>query len=237
MKLRIATWNVLAQAYLGYGDYSHVESNLLNVETRYRRIVEVIAAMDADIIGLQEVDQELSLVLEKFDAYEMSWFKKLGNKPDGCALLVRAGLGKSMVVNHIYHDNTSHVWQKMKIGDVTFYNTHMKWSAATEALRHTGAWQLAEILHDLDEEARAVLLADCNDRPGGPLRKQLDYAKFVNVHGDKPTARVDSKLVALDLLAVRGVNAEPIDIGMKPDDIPSLQCPSDHVPLVAHITL
>lgn len=237
MQLRVATWNVLAQAWLGFGDYSHVEPSLLEKTARYERVVQTLMNLPpADIIGLQEVEPELLVhLVEKLSGfYQIVWSKKTDDDPDGCALLLNTGLGLPSVETRSYADGTGCVAQLTVVAGVPLINTHMKWAPA-DSTDHVGVRQMSRILKWIGGLSRAIILADCNDRAGGPVRALANSAGFVNVYGDTPTARVGLELPALDLLAVRGLNAQPVYTGIKPDNIPSEKCPSDHLPMMAEI--
>lgn len=126
--------------------------------------------------------------------------------------------------------------QTFRVGQVVFANTHIKWTP-THALKHIGVDQTSELLEQLDSEHSAVILADCNDRPNGPVRRLIENAGFINVSGDEPTAIVNQELVALDLLALRGVTTTRITRNYNLADMPNNECPSDHIPLLAEIDI
>lgn len=63
--MRCASFNVLADAYIGYGDYSHVDPELLVPRARLRGIVQLIHHLRADVIGLQEVEEPLVQALDE----------------------------------------------------------------------------------------------------------------------------------------------------------------------------
>ena len=60
MNLRILSWNVLADAYLSYGDYSGADPFLLVRGARTSQILEVATSYGADVIALQEADIALA---------------------------------------------------------------------------------------------------------------------------------------------------------------------------------
>jgi mRNA deadenylase 3'-5' endonuclease subunit Ccr4 len=92
MSFQIATYNVLATAYLGRDDYSAVPAELLDPDRRTRAVVRHVAALDADIVCLQEVEAavfaELRIGLEPL-GYAGHYEWKGGGKPDGCATFYR----------------------------------------------------------------------------------------------------------------------------------------------------
>lgn len=236
-KLRCATFNVLADAYLGYGDYSHVDPALLVPGARLDALVRQVNGPllgGVDIIGLQEADRSLVEAFEDDERWQTLWSPKRRNKPDGCLTLVKNNVEIADYNSFSYSDESGHVFQIVQIGHVAIANTHLKWASADDP-RHIGVSQARELLDILTNQPIAVILADCNDRPGGPVRSLVEGAGFKNVSADKPTAVVNKELVALDLLAVRGLSAHWVDTNYDLNSIPNEACPSDHIPLVADL--
>jgi endonuclease/exonuclease/phosphatase family metal-dependent hydrolase len=232
--MRCATFNVLADAYTGYGDYSHVEPALLLPNARTQGLVQMIDGLEVDVIGLQEAEESLLRALEDTDKWQTFWSPKGRDKPDGCLTLVRPGLEVSGFETYHYSDGSGHIAQTLNIGRVLFANTHTKWAPA-DSPEHIGVAQTKELLEQVGREQPAVIFADCNDRPHGPVRQLIEGAGFTNVCEDEPTAIVNQELVALDLLAVRGVTAKCMTKKYDLASIPSRECPSDHIPVVAEL--
>lgn len=122
------------------------------------------------------------------------------------------------------------------IGGVVFVNTHIKWSEACDP-NHSGIAQTKELLEWLSQEERVVILADCNDRPGGPVRALLEEAGYTNVCGNEPTALINQKPAAIDVIATKGVPARRVKTRFRPKGIPTVDCPSDHIPVMACIKM
>lgn len=227
---RCATWNVLTDHYLGYGDYAHVPQQLLRPGARLPFVLDVIATLKVDIIGIQEADLDLVKALDATREWQVFWSPKNKGKPDGCLTLVKRGIPTSGFWSRFYGDGSDHVTQSVTVGGVEFVNTHIKWPPDTH-----GSTQAEELLEWLGRTKPAAVMTDCNDRPHGPVRTLFEAAGFVNTCGFMPTALVDGKLVALDLLTVRGTRAEHIETSFDPTNIPSINCPSDHIPVVANV--
>jgi len=96
---------------------------------------------------------------------------------------------------------------------------------------------MQQLLNKLEDCGSAVILVDCNDKPNGPVQQLVRDAGFTSLSADRPTAFVDQEPVAIDLIAVRGVEARFCETNYSPDSIPSESCPSDHVPILAEIKL
>ncbi len=234
--MKCVTFNVLADAYTGYGDYSHVDPELLLPNARTQGLVRLIDNLQADVIGLQEVEEPLLRAFDETEKWQTFWTPKGRSKPDGCLTLVRQGLEVADFNAHEYSDGSGHIAQTLSIGQVVFVNTHIKWAPA-DSIDHIGAGQTKELLEQVGPERRAVIFADCNDRPQGPVRQLIEKAGFNNVCEDEPTAIVNQELVALDLLAVRGINASCMTRKYDLTSIPNSDCPSDHIPVVVELGL
>lgn len=234
LNMRCASFNVLADAYIGYGDYSHVEASLLASGARIRGIVDLVNRFDADIVGLQEAELPLLDAFKLDGHWQVFWSPKGHDKPDGCLTLVREGINVSDFDTYSYSDNSGHIAQRLGIGKIAFANTHIKW-APIDTPSHIGVQQAKELVDFIGADGPAVIFADCNDQPGGPVRQLIEAAGFTNTVNNEPTAIVDQKLVALDLLSVRGLTAHAIKTGIDVSSIPSDECPSDHVPLLAEL--
>ncbi len=233
--MRVATFNVLADAYTSYGDYSHVDPELMTSGARLGHIVRLVEALDVDVIGLQEVEAPLRDRFERDSKWQLFWTPKTHNKPDGCLTLVKKGIEVGGFESHAYTDNSTHVMQIVHIGKTAFANTHIKW-APDDSPIHAGVSQTAELLARLGgHDDPAVIFADCNDRPGGPVRRLVRDAGFTNITEAEPTAIVNQQLVALDLLASRRLDTERVVYEFDIAAIPNTECASDHIPLVATI--
>lgn len=234
MKLRCASFNVLADAYLGYGDYSHVDPSLLEPGARTAHILRVVENLSADVIGLQEAEMPLLEAIGATRKWRMLWSPKENGEPDGCLTLLRQGVYVEDFTTLAYPDNSGHIMQFMVIEGVPFSNTHIKWAPADDPY-HAGIAQVKTLLKQLDTKDRAVILADCNDRPSGPVRALLANAGFANVDSSEPTAYINQELAALDIITTRGVRTKRIKLAFNPERIPSVHCPSDHIPVMAYI--
>lgn len=232
MQLRCATFNVLADAYLGYGDYSHVPAKLLRPGARIPYLMRLIESLNADVICLQEAEITLAEPLDRLGRWQLFWSQKRRNKPDGCLMLFRVDLKARLFETLVYSDGSGHVAQMCEIGGTRFVNTHIKW-APPGSPNHVGEAQARELLAWIGPSQPAVVSADCNDPAGGRVRGLFEAAGFVNLSGDQPTALVTRGPQALDLLAVRGVSGVQIRTSFRPEDIPNEICPSDHIPMMA----
>ena len=232
--MRLATFNVLADAYTSYGDYSHATPELMQPGARLEYLSHQINHLGVDVIGLQEADRSLVEVFEDDKDWQSFWTPKGRNKPDGCLTLVKSTLEVADHESYLYDDGSGHVFQLTRVGGVAIANTHIKW-APEDDRNHIGVGQTKELLAALDDQQAAVILADCNGRPGGRVQTMVEEAGFTSLSGERPTAIVNGELVAIDLLAIKGLKGilAPTDYNL--NAIPNEFCASDHIPLVAEV--
>lgn len=226
--MKVTSFNVLADAYLKNGDYSRVEPELLRPGARNRSLVRLIQNLDSDILGLQEVEQPLVDELVDTSKWQAFYTQKT-SKPDGCLTLVKNEIPIDNQAGYAYEDGSGHVYQITQIGKIAIANTHIKWAPA-DAPSHVGLGQMSELLRRLGDRP-AVILGDCNDRPGGPIRQLLAKSGFTDANESLMTAIVDGELAALDLTSTRDVKATSAGEHLNPRTIPNHNCPSDHIPI------
>lgn len=171
--MKYATFNVLADAYTSYGDYSHANPELMKPGARLTHLSHQINNLGTDVVGLQEADRSLVEVFEEDENWQSFWTPKGHNKPDGCLTLVKRGVEVADHESYRYDDESGHVFQVTHIGEVALANTHIKW-APEDARHHIGVRQTQELLAALDGHQPTVILADCNGRPGGRVQTWLN---------------------------------------------------------------
>lgn len=232
--MRLATFNVLADAYTSYGDYSHVTPELMQPGARLEHLSHQINQLGVDLIGLQEADRSLVEFFEDDKNWQSFWTPKGRNKPDGCLTLVKSNLEVADHESHLYNDESGHVFQLTRVGGIAIANTHIKW-APEDDHNHIGVSQTQELLSALKDHETATILADCNGRPGGRVQTMVEEAGFTSLSGERPTAIVNGELVAIDLLAIKGLKGMLVPTNYNLHAIPNEFCASDHIPLVAEV--
>jgi len=138
--MRCATFNVLADAYTGYADYSHIDPELLLPQARAQGIVRLVNELGVDVVGLQEAEEPLVETFRQAGNWQALWSSKGRGKPDGCLTLVRHGIEIQRFDTHPYSDSSGHIMQLVRIGHVVFANTHIKWAPA-DSPEHIGVAQ------------------------------------------------------------------------------------------------
>ena len=233
--MRLATFNVLADAYTSYGDYSHATPELMQPGARLEHLSHQINHLGVDVIGIQEADRSLVEVFEDDKNWQSFWTPKGRNKPDGCLTLVKSNLKVAEHESHLYDDESGHVFQLTRVGGIAIANTHIKW-APEDDRTHIGVSQTKELLAALNDQQSAAILADCNGRPGGRVQTIVGEAGFTSLSDERPTAIVNGEVVAIDLLAIKGLKGILVPTDYDLHAIPNELCASDHIPLVAEVS-
>ena len=214
---------------------SHADPELMQPGARLEYLRDQINGLDADIVGLQEADKSLAEVFEGSSKRRSFWAPKGLNKPDGCRTLVKSNIEVAEHESHLYDDRSGYVFQLTRIGRLAIANTHIKWAPEDDP-NHIGVSQTQELLSALNVYKAAVILADCNGRPGGRVQTMVEEAGFTSLSGERQTAIVNGELVAIDLLAIKGLKGMLVPNNYDLHAIPNEICASDHAPVIAEVT-
>lgn len=232
--IRVASYNILADAYLRREYYPFTPEAVLDPDRRRKAVVERAAGLDADVLCLQEVD---AAAFQAFSARlgEGRLLRKTGGKPDGCAIFAK---GRRVEWReHAYSDGTGHVALAAVAEGIGVATTHLRWDAEGRLAES----QLAELLDRWVRPGEAwVVCGDFNAEPGSAaLRMALGrgmrdaYASGFTCNANRNARRIDF------LLHTAGLRAEPAPLdpidGETP--LPSEREPSDHLPISARFTL
>lgn len=92
LRLRVATWNCLADSYVHPKTFHYVDRSVLAWVARAPRVVAELARMRADVLLLQEVDRVEEAVgpFLRGAGYEWVFVRRPGAKRDGCLVAWRA---------------------------------------------------------------------------------------------------------------------------------------------------
>ncbi|MFN8609330.1 MAG: endonuclease/exonuclease/phosphatase family protein [Vulcanimicrobiota bacterium] len=227
--MRLVSYNVLANAYVRPDFYRECAAEALQPGARRARLVERIRALRADILCLQEAEADLIAEL----GLPGRFFKKSGDRPDGCAILTDLQGSWSQ---HHYSDGSGHGLLILNLPGLTVATTHIKWDPP-QARPGYGLGQIQEALGRLN--GPAILCGDFNCECSDPiLLKCLEaglsdaFAEVAPNHtfvkAGQPR-RIDFVLHSYEL----PVHALP----MKPvrGFLPDLEEPSDHLPLIVEL--
>jgi mRNA deadenylase 3'-5' endonuclease subunit Ccr4 len=259
MAFEVVTYNVLATAYLGRGDYSAVPPELLDPDRRVPALVRHVAGLDSDVLCLQEVEADVFGALREgleplgyAGVYE--W--KSGGKPDGCATFYRTtvfAFEKSVRLE--YRDEEkgagkhsgfvalmvalTHAGRTLGVA-----NTHLRWdrpgTSRRDQVGHRQAVELIEACRRFEPPRDGwVVCGDFNRGPESEVAATFREAGFALAHAGRPHARsaVTNRRASLidhlfytASLAATPLDPPPVSDGMV---LPSEEQPSDHLALAA----
>lgn len=248
--MRVASYNVLASAYIRPEYYPDVDEEVLDPTTRHSAVVQRVLGLSADVYCLQEVDAEILASLKEWlPGYTCRYLPKRRGRPDGCATLIH---GVQVLNWHelIYSDRSGHVALILEadLGGrrLALANTHIKWDPSATPLgeRH-GYLQTLDLLEklctlDCDEW---ILCGDFNVSPRDELVRCLREAGLNEAFDGLErayTCVIKGRARKIDyLFHSAGLEASPEALPRVDDatTLPSLAEPSDHLPLVASFQL
>jgi mRNA deadenylase 3'-5' endonuclease subunit Ccr4 len=233
MGFSVATWNILAQAYLHADRYPHCEADCLAAEPRRRLLLEALVALDVDVLLLQEVELDVHHAI----ARRLGWsgvYAGRRNRPDGASVLTRLPTRGHDVLRYQAPGSQDQVALIVELPEAVVVSTHLQWQPdGTRAERHAGRLQLIELLDRVD--ARPWLIAgDLNATPDSEMLKEA-FAHGFEDSSRGATCNIGRTLRKLDYLLAKGLRARPRPARVIDADtpLPSQTEPSDHLPLVA----
>lgn len=263
MAFKVASYNILADAYLRRGWYPRVPPELLARQRRRQALLERVAGLDADVLCLQEVEKgalaDLRARLSPL-GYAVCHGRKGAGKPDGCATLVR-GLAVREVRRLAFSDgegrggHSGHIALLVTVEQegraVCIVNTHVRWDPpGTPPGQGFAPRQLGELLAQRPRGDGGawpagldwILCGDLNLTPESPVLDLLRQEGLRDSHGAPrpPTCYVGGRAVSIDYLwHSPGLRAAPLEPPLIDDDtpLPSPSEPSDHLPICARFSL
>ena len=251
---KLATWNVLATSYIQPKFYPDTPSHVLDPAWRIPAVVRRAGELCVDILCLQEVERAvfsaLASGLEPL-GYSGTLALKDGGKPDGCATFFRTNCC-ALLKEHrlVYADGTGHIAQVLKLDvsgrQLVLVNTHLKWDPPqTPPERQLGLRQAQLALGALRQEASSiqVICGDFNATPDSHLVEflmdsGLDYTHRLCSNVFTCNSNRQPKLI--DYVFFQGpvrTQPEPLLQIDEQTALPSLDQPSDHLPLLAGFTI
>jgi mRNA deadenylase 3'-5' endonuclease subunit Ccr4 len=257
MVFTLGSWNILATAYIRAAWYPNTPSEVLAPGWRVPAVVQHALTLNADILCLQEVEPAAFEALHEGMAargYDGELAMKDG-RPDGCATFYRRELF-SMVESRrlVYADGldggpaSGHIALKSVLTAggkrLAVLNTHLKWDPPGTTHDHQwGYRQVRQAIEALDADVEVtpaqVLCGDLNVSSETDVIRALRAAGFDYAHRLLPgiyTCNSDRQAKLIDHLFFRGpLDPDPIrpPVIDSRTPLPSLDWPSDHLPLLA----
>lgn len=257
---RIASYNILANSYIQPAWYPGVDPGVLRWSWRGPALAEKILTLDADVICLQEVEQEsFDELCARLGAksYSGVFAKKGQGKPDGCAVFHRpCALKFNGSEAFYYHDglagapDTGHLAQiatfESETGVIKVAGTHLKWGQEDKPLEeHLGHRQIKEMIDQrvkTDHTSFAwVLCGDFNAQPNHPIIRRCAETGFEDAYRghEQDTCNSNQRAKRIDfILHTAGFTSTPIKL-CEIDaltQLPSIEEPSDHLAIAATLT-
>ena len=260
MPFTVTTYNILASAYIKPEWYAGVPEHLLRPESRVPAVARHVAALDADVLCLQEVEPDvfaaLTAHLEPL-GYAGRYEQKGRNRPDGCATFFRTGTFALRRAHRLeYRDRESgaeshsgHVALLLSLEHdghlLGIANTHVRWAAPdtprNEQVGYRQVEELIEACRRFEPPCRDwVVCGDFNYTPSTDAVQAMRDAGYTFAHAERPDLRsavANGRAKLIDyVFHTAGLRSRPLDPAPISDDtqLPSPDQPSDHLALVAH---
>lgn len=251
---RIASYNILADAYIKPDRYPLTDPELLLPQRRRAALAEKIASLDADIICLQEVEQDVFAYLENHlasQAYNGIYAQKGNAKRDGCATFFRPAMLPLVESNSLYYADgilpSGHLALitsfALEVGTIQIANTHLKWDHYSKPKHsHIGYQQAEELLTVLTTTAEtpyaSFICGDLNVTPDSAVAGLIGAHGFADAYRghEQPTCNAHQQTKRLDyIFHSTNLRAMPEEIPGIEDNtpLPSETEPSDHLAIVA----
>jgi len=256
----VATYNLLASAYINRAWYPRSPALVLNPAWRVPALAQYVSALDADLLCLQEVEPDVLATLRTSltgSGYGVHYARKSASRPDGVAIFYRKE--KFEPVNATRLDYTDAQTGEADSGYVALIalfraadrilgviNTHLLWEppgAAAELQR--GYRQARQLLSEYDKSPGSadawILAGDLNVTPDSALVAMIRQAGFDYSHNglaDVASCNVNGEARMIDyIFHSSALCSQPVEI--IPVDhravLPSAEQPSDHVAIKARI--
>jgi mRNA deadenylase 3'-5' endonuclease subunit Ccr4 len=259
MSFSVATYNVLASAYIQRARYPGTPAMVLNPAWRVPALVRYISSLKSDIFCLQEVEPEIFVALRTSlgaTGYGACYERKYARRPEGCATFYRGKefeLLSSRVIAYVdgagIAPDTGHIAQitlfQRTGGILGVINTHLTWDPpSTPRNAQVGLRQTQQLLTEYEKgisDARGWIIAgDFNVTPDSEIIAMVERVGLTYAH--RRTAGVftcnvnsDARMIDYIFHSTALVTEQP-QLPVLIDDktiLPSAEQPSDHVPLMA----
>ena len=254
----IASYNVLASAYIKPEWYPLTNPAFLDAGWRIPALVRHVCSFATDIICLQEIDRPTFAAFEAClspRGYTAHYAAKTRGQPDGCATFFREDRLAGRAIDVIGYsdgdtlrDDTGHIALIVILEhagrSLGIANTHLKWDSPAAPLeKHRGARQVRELLRMSETMVPRcdgwIMCGDFNATPSSPIVAMLRQAGLRYAHESDQRARTcnsnaNAKLIDY-LFHSPGLLATPIGSPRLDDEtpLPSLEQPSDHLAIMA----
>ncbi|KAF0243793.1 MAG: hypothetical protein FD180_3081 [Planctomycetota bacterium] len=247
MSFTVASWNILADAYIRPDIYRECRPDAIDPALRLGRLIDRVEALAADVVCLQEIEAEFSARLALAIPWKRCFAKKGGARKDGCEIRVRPPAAPGPWDSFLYADGSGHVAIVAVVllaeGPVAIATTHLKWDPpGTAAAQRYGLRQTEELLAALRERAPGIPWIACGDfnvTADDAVLARFAEAGFSDAYDSMPLASTcvaNGRARRIDfMLYTAGLMAKPRPLSLLTDDaiLPSVKIPSDHLAIAA----
>ena len=257
MSFALATYNILASAYIRRAWYPRTPSLVLEPTWRVPALVQHISKLDADLLCLQEVEPESFVALRTSlgeQGYGGQYARKQAGRPEGVAIFYRQRIFELLSVRALaYADgggtpDTGYIALIARFqtanGVLGVVNTHLMWDppntpqGALINLRQ--ARQLIVEYENCKSDARGWIIGgDFNATPASETVLLLEEARLKYAHRDFTnsfTCNMGGSARMIDYLffsaALHADPSAPTQIDSQ-TILPSAEQPSDHIAIVS----
>lgn len=241
-----ATYNILADAYVRPDRYPLSPAAALDPGPRRRLLLDRIAALDVDLLCLQEVEPAAhAAIAERLGDDYLAVHAPRRRRPDGASLFLRRDRFTLTRHDTLHYTSRGSDDQLALIAELTLGThhlqvacTHLQWCRDdTPAEAHIGRAQLCELLDHLAPADTRLIAGDLNATSQSPvLRAASERGLALGAAKQRPwdTCNANRRPRKLDyLLHSQGLDPHPSPLPPLQRDtpMPSLHEPSDHLPL------
>jgi mRNA deadenylase 3'-5' endonuclease subunit Ccr4 len=258
LSFSVATYNVLATAYIQRAQYRRSPAMALDPAWRVPALVQYIANLATDVICLQETETGiLSALRTRLGplGYTLAYARKGAGRPDGCATFYRETSFEFFGSCVVQYDNGD--TRVAASGDIALVvmlhtdgrrigliNTHLAWDPPeTPTGEHRGYRQVLKLANEWERIKDCgdgwLICGDLNATPNSEVVAVLRRAGFRYAHRNLPetyTCNVGGHAKMIDYLFHSStLRTEPNPVCRIFDEtpLPSAEQPSDHLPVVS----
>ena len=255
--LVVATYNILASAYIQRARYPRSPAMVLTPAWRIPALLQQISTLEADILCLQEVEPEtLAAINSRLGSrgYASCYARKGGGSPEGCSTFYRhrcARLIEEAVIR--FADGRAVESDTGNIALVTIFsvfgyrlgviNTHFTWDPpGTPREAQRGLRQVNQLRREHEKMTASadawIIAGDLNATPGSEIVALIEGTGFRYAHDRSgiSTCSFNGEVKMIDyIFHSPRLHAKPTDsfaIDARAV-LPSAEQPSDHIPVIA----
>ena len=243
-----ATYNILADAYVRPDRYPLCPPAALDPGPRRALLLRRIAALDVDLLCLQEVEPAAhAAIADRLGDEYLALHAPRRRRPDGASLFLRRAALQLDDHETLHYsapgsDDQLALIAHLRLGPrrLLVANTHLQWCRDdTPADAHVGRAQLLELLaRDHHDDATRLIAGDLNATSQScVLQAALDHGMALGAAKQRPwdTCNANRRPRKLDYLLYTRGHLDPRADALPPlrrdTPMPSLVEPSDHLPL------